>query len=348
MPGSIPSQIKTWEHNVNLLVSSTGVDGSTDKSILLTIKNALIGFANVPCVVKGSSNGSSAGAMDGVDRWGSIASINQGGVGSNHSWIVLEFPGVNNGSGGKLQVCFEYTTLGAGNIDNWILKISPAAGFTGGSVNTAPSATDVISLQTVSIAFAYNYPGVPKPHRLHFFHSTDGAITHLVISANNTSLCHFMFAAVTPTVDAVTTGQPAGWNYPCIVSAEAASAGGTNNLTPANYTTYGLKHASIHNGLGLACGFEWEGGSSFIAAGGMAEVPNDITGQYPMLPYGIWSNTGGGNGRYGYVQDMWFISSTAFASIGSTIGADDNHRRWAVFGCLVLPWLNDSTLPLGS
>lgn len=339
MPGSIPTPLKTYEIHANNSFVNNNSSPNDPRNDLFTVKSALIGFANVPCIVKGSSNGAGAGAMDGVDRWAGTGNLNWALAGSNHSWIVLEFPRINDGAGHKLQLCFDLNFSSPSA--NITIVVSPK-GFSGGSATARPTASDEVSLGTIVL------PSGSGTVRWQSIHATDGTTTHIIFSSSNVVVAWWMFSTVIPTIDAVTTGQPTGWDYPFVVWVEAASNLSNPVMTPANIISYQPRHAGSHAGIDLGLALTIEGGATTINSGGSGASQHAITSQYPMLPHGVWCNVVGARGRLGYIPDLWFVSTTAFSQIGSTLGEDDNHRKWAVFGCLVLPWTNDTTVPAGA
>lgn len=345
MPGTFPTPTKTWDFgtsnaDINESVTANAAGLTLARPILRKVKDRLKGKANHPIAIKGSSDSVTA-AMDGTDRWAADANLVWVQTSGVHSWIVWDHDAINDGSGHKLQVCLDLTGGGVTSGDRFQAFASPVSGFTGGTTSARPTATDEVPLgSTTSITFAT----ASAVHRTHVISSTDGLVYHIVIATGNNPNFHMCIAAPTPTIDAVPTVP--GWSYPWLISLVGASAG--NNLTAANMvSSYSARFSSRHSATTLVCGLEVEGGTALIKAGGAGVAANGVTGQLPILGHGIWSTTGGGLGRLGYVPDLYFVSDTAFATIGSTIGSDDNHRRWMVAGCALLPWTNDGTIPLG-
>lgn len=345
MPGSIPTPTLTWDTSKkNQAVAGQASTLLTNQTLQLSIKNALLGLSgitNTP-TCKGSSSSVAAG-MDAVDRWAAATNIVTANAGSAHSWFVFEFPGINDGSGHKLQMLWN---MSGGQSNGYLCDIwcSAKAGFTGGSTTARPTATDEQQINgAVTTQFGTNSI---QNWKFDIIAESTGKIFHLVMCFSNVCPVYALIAAPTPTIDAVTTGQPSGWDYPWLLIWEGTNSV-ANIVNSTQLFSFASRHLSRHGASALNTALEYEGGN-FIQSGQPAAAANGITGQLPILGHGLWSNTAAGFGRLGYVPDLFFVSETAFAAIGSTIGSDDNHRLWFVVGSLLIPWTNDSTIPLGS
>ena len=84
-----------------------------------------------------SSDGTTGGAGDNINAF---LDLDQYTAGVSESWFVLQEPG-----GGR-----EYLWARGGALNTqWILTYSPAAGFTGGSITAAPTATDEVTIHAL-------------------------------------------------------------------------------------------------------------------------------------------------------------------------------------------------------
>jgi len=334
MPGNIPTPARTWntsKTNINIPNTTANQNGI---NTWIAIWNALFSFATNPAVCKGSSSGTTAG-MDGVNR---LTTTIVGAVpGTAHSWMVAEFPQINNGAGGKLQICVDYQST---NIYVHTMWISAAAGFTGGSTTNRPTAAD--EQQNLNGNVGVNQSG--SQTKLHIMQSTDGKCFIIVLCTTNVASGFMLITAPTPTVDATPT--PGGWNYPWFVLSEG-SFNPSNQLTAANLTSSsGTHHSARHGSTAFQPAFAWEGAAAFTSSTGPANVANGITGQPLMMGFGLWAPAGQPVlGRFAYIPDLYIVGDNMFAAAGGTIGVDDNHRQWAVFGNLVVPWTNDASIP---
>jgi hypothetical protein len=341
---SLPTLTKTWNTaTVNLSVVTNASGLTLGRPWARAFKERMKALPNFPPTIKGSSNAVTAG-MDGTDRLAADADYVWVQTSGNHSWWVFEYPQINDGAGHKLQVCFDLTGNGTSSGSRWQLYASPVAGFTGGSISARPTATDEVPIVTSDWAA----PSVV--HRLNFICSTDGTIFHFLSVTGNLPSCWLMVAKPFPTIDAV-PAQAGGWNYPWLVATSCAT--GQSAMTAAFlYSVYGTgvnqKYYARHAATTIAFGFEPEGGKTLLQSGGMANGPHGVSGVNPILGFGIWSNTPGVGGRYGFIPDAYAIGDSSYAGYGATVGADDNHRQWLVAGSMLLPWTNDATVPLGS
>lgn len=338
MPGAIPTPTLTWDTTkVNQAIAASGSGSTNAINAWLAVMNSFVGFGTNPATCKGSSNGTGTGALDGVNRC--TTALVTAGAGTNHSWIVLEFAQINDGAGHKLQVCFDF--LGSMATSTPSTFLSAAAGFTGGSATARPTATDEQQLTNLGGIGVLNGN---TTSRVHVVQSTNGKVWVVIICNGNQPAFDFVIAAPTPTIDAV-PDQPAGWSYPWIAMWDGASSA-TNQVTASNLSTSSAKHLCRHSATAGQFGIQWEGGTGITSGAGNS--PNSITSQTHMLGFGVWATTGI-IGRLGLIPDMFICGDNVFsASVGSTIGADDTHRQWAVFGSLIVKWTNDATVPLGS
>ena len=84
-----PGLVKTWQIEGDNLVPTDSTIYIERKTLLLGIINKLIGFGSNPMTVIGSNNATASG-MDAVNRWATIADLN------NNSWIVLQQAGIKS------------------------------------------------------------------------------------------------------------------------------------------------------------------------------------------------------------------------------------------------------------
>lgn len=145
---ALPTPTKTWQFTRGGFLS-TGNSTTDHKTLLLGIKNALIGFAQNPWQVVGSCSNTGSQGMDGVDRWSATSDLNWAlyNTGTTLSWIVLKQPAMTAGGlDGGLQLQFD-CGYGSPNIGSSGLGIyiSSSAGFGSnfsGSTTSPSSATD--------------------------------------------------------------------------------------------------------------------------------------------------------------------------------------------------------------
>jgi len=179
---ALPVLVKTWQYNVNQAIAS-GTGSVVTRTVFLAVKNSLKGFALAPYVVRGSGN-SVAGAMDGVDRWTTIADLVAGTGGTDASWIVLRQTGI--GATFDLMILVDNSS----SDDTRFIFITSTLGFTGGSASARPTAADEMVMQG-----SEPFPGGPgvslantaAAHKLHVQMSSDGTSLRVFTYAANAS-----------------------------------------------------------------------------------------------------------------------------------------------------------------
>lgn len=170
---SAPTLLKTWQIEGDNLVPTDSTIYIERKNLLLGIINKLIGFASNPMTVIGSNNGTASG-MDAVNRWATIADLN------NNSWIVLQQAGIN----AKFQICFHLNANWTSGVPQLTMVVSRLAGFgtanggTDGSTSARPTATDEHA-QTVQNLTSGGAVSIAA--RYYVWQSTDGQMTQVMI-----------------------------------------------------------------------------------------------------------------------------------------------------------------------
>lgn len=346
----LPTLQKTWQISPNNTVAPVaGATNGIYVNRLMTwkmIKDKMVGFGSNPWTVVGSSNAhftnlsANAGtaAMDGVDRWNSSSDfIDANNLGfesaSRFPWIVLQQSQLG---GGTFQVC--YSSGGTGNSATGTVVVSPSAGFTGGAVNARPTATDEIIL----INNAFTHSGIDTTHQVHAWESTDGYCTRISVHRGGTNQCLFLLfdRAQNPVTN---------WTNPVV-----AAALSTNISISASY-------ASLNNSTSAGIGLIRGRGSSTMAIQLTGEtdasigavlanitdigtVVNDFDGSWPFFPMGISCKTVGHKGRHGSLFDIWWRPSAV--NEADTFPNSSSNRQFVALGNIILPWTNDSTVPL--
>jgi len=334
----LPTPAKTWQFNVNIHSDVTGTDKGDMDSIFLKVKNALKTFALFPWVVVGSSN-SLAFNMSGTDLLAVGADCVRDSAGNAHSWIVLKQPAIN----GNTSICIDLNHL---TVSKLTLYFSAAAGFTGGSVTSRPTATDEVRLLDRA-AWCGTWTGTAGfPFRAHVMQSTDGQCTRLITASDN--VFRGMWLIDRP------ASPVAGWSSPAIATAVASNYG---DIYGDNYTVGPFHYEN------------WFGGTVRMAARGpLGDMPFKLTAespcQYPakwpypvepeiyieptaelgIAPIGLFHDvTVGQRGRHGHLFDLWVTSGLPAA--GDTYPGDGSHRL-IIVGNFALPW-NGTNIVIG-
>jgi len=323
---ALPTIELTWRFKLNTAVTSQGSMLATNRRLLRTEKDGMVsatGYGTAPgnlFTVRYACNGTTAGtAGDGVDRWAADSDLVWANAGTAHSWIVLRQAQV--ASAFEVLISCE-SASGTGN--NRVIVISPSAGFTGGSTTARPTATDEIILFSGSHGLAAD--GTAKLQQMM---SHDGKAYTCMCFTGGALRYVFMIG--------VPKNPVTGWTNPSWFYAGVSSAALDGN---ALCTTASPLVRGRANGLPMALWMTSEGylsTSAHMAAQRLTGA-NAISGEFPLFPVGLASETSGCEGRHGQIYDLfWGITSNAD---GDTY-PNDATRQLVQIGDLVFP--NDGT-----
>lgn len=339
----LPIPVRRWQFQVNQTVSALGSSLSTNRRLLRSIKNSLLGTGSwtnsagglvtsqANWTVSGSSDSVTSG-MDSVDRWTVDSDLDWSSA-SVRSWIVLRQAGISS----KFELLIH---LNNSNDDFALLAVSPVAGFgsvnggTDGSTSAAPTATDQMTL--VSSTVNTWGGGGNNTARYHVMKSVDGSSNRVVIT-RNTNLVGFWIFDVPR--DPVT-----GWTSPSVSMLRANSSTGpaVSAISYDNLTDVAdaRGHSTATMNLNLTGEADMEN-RPFI--GEDLNVPSDVTNLYSLLPIGIYCDTAGRQGRHGFLADLWWVAGNLDGSNGpNTFPASGTLKRFMQLGPLCWPW-NRST-----
>lgn len=322
MSADYPSLDKTWQYNVNQTLAAAGTALACGQLALFSFYASLVGFATNPWQPRGSNNGSTASllavsATGPGTGWASASSVNFSLAGQ--SWAVVRQIGLSSGAHPELLIS------SSGNSGTAVVVyFSPAAGFTGGTTTTLPTATDQI-LVTNGGAFGVN--GTNRAYNLHALQSSDGACTRVAIVYS--SVCTLWFS-----IENAKT-QVTGWTTPVIVSWVGNNTT-TNVLTGAGFynTTAGYTGVTPGTLAGFSLFLTGEFAPTNLLTK-LLSVPNDLSTEYPMMPIGLFSYTSPARGRLGMVYDLWWgLSVNTFGQEYAGVAA----HAFAQFGEMIVPW----------
>lgn len=315
----LPVLEKTWQYNVNILSDVTGTDKGDMDSMVLAIKNGLKGFALFPWAVVGSSN-SLAFNMAGTDLWTASADIVRDSAGAPHSWIVLKQPAIS--ASASICIDFDHTDVGRASV-----IFSPAAGFTGGSTSTRPTATDEKLLMVRKFWFG-TWPGTSGfPFRAHLWHSTDGQCTRVVTATSNVVRGFWL---IDKPANAV-----AGWTNPAI----GIAVGDQFSDPVGKYTNWFNVTPGMVAAEGPITDMPLRMTTESQLAWPYPAVPQlliEVSGEVGIAPIGLFHDvTVGQRGRHGHIADLWVTSGIPIT--GDSFPGDGSHELM-IFGNFVLPW----------
>lgn len=314
---SLPTPAKTHQFNVGQAITAQGTHLATNRRLLRTAINSLVGFGTLPWAVRYSCDSVTAGsAGDAVNRWAADSNIVWAAAASAHSWMVLRQTGI--ASNYEILISCEN-----GSASGSVLTIyaSPSAAFTGGTTTARPTATDEVALLANA---TWGGVGVSDANaKLQVMQSTDGQVTRLLIHVNNTTRTYWSFTKPATSL--------AAWTNPSVSIALGSSSGEV--ITYANL--YSAANGKGKNGattIALYMTGESVAGSPI---GQSHNFAGDVTGEWPVAPIGLASLTASNRDRYGTVADLWWGADTA--PQGQTY-PNDATRTFVQFGVLIFPW----------
>lgn len=323
---ALPTLTKSWQFNVNNLLTSQGSASATCNQLMYNIVSAMTGFANSPWVVDYSclTTGNVGTKGDGINRWTSgSALVWFTGGGQNlvaHSWIVLKQTGINS----NYEILIDLQTSASSKTCCQIL-ISPSAGFTGGTAIVPPTASDSrvlipfgSSTTNVSINLASDLQV-----RWSVMQSTDGTCTRMFAFAGGAMISGFILDLPSNIMSGWTTPSYSYWAGMASLTFLSNTIGAQNALVNQN---------TITGTAALTCEGNMNGNTTSPLINQL--VPNDLDNNWPMLPIGIWSSTTGMRGRLGTMNDIWAGSNSV--SLGTTYPASG--AQFIQVGNLIFPW----------
>jgi len=255
------------------------------------------------------------------------------------SWVVLKQPGIS----ANFQICIEcHAGTGSASVFERFIRlyVSPSAGFGSGAAGTLtarPTATDEIAIRdgsTTAPWFGY-WMGSTTPFTttfapvVHVMQSTDGECTRVVFCCAGKSRSFFIFDKQCNPITGAT--------HTFIVGADAMASDATA-LTYAEWND-AVHMRGLNSTLVFDCYLTAEGYIAGMLGERLNVVANEISGEWPLSPIGLTSETVGARGRFGTLYDLWW--GTSNQADGTTYPAAGS-KLLVQFGHLVFPW-NGST-----
>lgn len=300
------AKVGTWAFSGEL--QSTVTSTNLKREIAWMIKEALVAAG---MVVKSSSNRVTAGN---ADYWGSYLDILVQTVGNIGTWLVLQHPT----GGGEMLIAFNYT-----NYNTCRFFFSAVAGFTGGTLEAIPTASDQMSLGSIDLL------------------NTNQATIQAMVSASGTFRCIMLQSNI---VRLWLVGEK-------IRDAHSDLLGGY--FFRVQQTTNPMAYTTVHRvAYTVAC--LWSDGSAItvrtctpgIDVSALGEVWNETSwdGYYPNTPIDLVSVTSTKQGLLGRFEDAWFGPSTGINTGDTMPDAGGNPMRFVQFDHIIWPW--DGTVPV--
>lgn len=322
---ALPTPVKTWVYSHS---TESGGDATLCcRAVLFKIVQQMIAIGGWTCV----SSSNAVAVSTGSSNWAAVGDLVWGA--SPHSWIVLESSALN------IQLLLDLQT--DGNRRSFVPSISPSKAFTGGSINTAPTASDAVSMYDgASVIFSES--AVVTSIDVHIAASTDGECFRAFMTSN-----------------AVTFGVPAGWIIDKIQDAPAEltcpvlfCVGGTNiNFNSATWPWHRAQLTDGDNGHLRGISPLQPGVSQHMIFSGEGReqgatsvlVNSEYDGQmegasalgWLLLPIGIWGYSPGNRGKLGWIADLYHGSTTPATCDSYPV---DDSKAWMQFGDFVQKW----------
>jgi hypothetical protein len=328
VPSILPTPQKRW--SVATLVSAlSGTDATNQKDLILQIKNQRKTFGHV---VMGSSDGTT-GAIDGVDRWSSTASLPDG---VDWPWMLLKQPG----SGAEDLVSYQ-----AFGQTNWRWEQSPGGLFTGGSASTLPTATDSSGSLYGGINGSIFFGGgghTAHPYICNMWVSSDLKCCRQTFWYNGNPFGNVVFDAI---------DDPSAGISPCIAFVDkfnSSDPAADNQIGYLQNYCYSLS-SGIAKGWGPSGRLNMYGSATGTYSGGFRSMvgqlagKNKVTGTYRNDEsrcglYEPYVNSDGG--YHGLLFDHWWVqerSINANFNSGDTLPLDGS-KQFVIIGDFMWPW----------
>jgi hypothetical protein len=307
---ALPVLDKTWEVTIQeFRTLGFGDNKQLNREMMFQLKESLVNGGVTPWTVEYSYDGVTLGVpADGIDRWLDRGDVSFGNAAqdgtTNNSWIVLKQAGML--ANFQLMIrCGPYAEEFATTAEVWF---SPNAGFTGGGVNTRPTATDEVEVMYGSGEndewnFGVSFDAAEREAVMYTFRSTDGECTRIFLWNITNQRCSMHVQ-----LDKVKNPIPE-WTYPVICGWASSNAGSIHSYGVYNDAQNRLRTSHPSGGGQMQLYLTSEGTAT--AMGGQNQtLANDLNGEYAIYPMGLWSGTLNGKGRHGEVFDMWWIPTS--------------------------------------
>lgn len=331
----VPSVSKTYQFDVNNVVPSQA-ETPFHQTLLLGIKDAMIGFATLPWTVISSSDSAIAGAGD---NWTVIGDLVWNTSGNVHSWIVLQ-----QGAGGG-QLCIDLN-FSSSQSEKANFFWSAGGNFTGGTTTNRPTATDEINAMGINQTNSYyaaNQQTTPAQNVYQVMHSTDGRVDRVIILSGGVAHSVWRF-------EQLENPRAAHTNNPTIVGIQS-SGNVANELVALNLRTAGansyLKTEKDGSGTDInLVAASLHAGSGFLALEDV-DVSNVVeewdNETWPTREHVVCKDIGS-RGPKGSAIDSW-LGQTGINVTGDTMPNSTTVREFVAWGPYVWPWTGDATIP---
>ncbi|RLC76830.1 MAG: hypothetical protein DRJ03_27865 [Chloroflexi bacterium] len=317
---ALPTKEKTWLYSVNQAVGDGGNVTTANRDFIFKLKEALIGFASNPWTVWGSCDSSNVDNGGGTDYWVDRGDLIWNTAGNAHSWIVLK----QGGLGANVYLCIDLDRTTTGYQFDLVLALDAPFNTDGTTTNRPTTSGNAI---TRGALYHGGYNSSGWTGFMHVWQSNDGACTRYVLTRSG-AVYGFMFIDVVK--DPFTAWSPA------VVFGQLGDDGTSGHITFQDWNDNARAYGRVGSNftMYLTC----EGWSSSV--GCEFGVADEDTGEWPIMPIGLASETVGFRGAHkGSLYDMWWGSTVL--NTGDTY-PDNATKQFVLFDDMVFPW-NGST-----
>jgi hypothetical protein len=336
---TVPSKDLTYIYSANEQILSQNSYAETNSLVLLTMIKRLItmGWA---CV--GSSNGTNYNAIDGLPHSSLLLTVNDlvyQSPGNNHTWIVLENTVHGSLVAGNPQLLIDLNNSDGSHtyVDHYL---SLTGSFSGGNVNTAPTALDQVESAPFFDANNHMRPlytsheSTYNPNaRLNIIMSNDGKATYIILCAAGKIQGFWALVKASNISGSIWTNP---WVFITVGPAyyDLYNSSFNTNIYSMRFRTV-LGAATTPTTLGAIteniCYFN--DNTRYL----VHQQPSydQETLEYPFCQIGLWVPTSPYIGRKGVIKDLYLGTSNVLP--GMTY-PNDNSKQWVQVGDFILPW----------
>lgn len=334
----IPSLLKSWTVSANNEVTASNyID--MDRSVLLFIKNSMLTLVSgAAWTVVGSSDGTTASMIDGVDRWTSTSKINWSWSPNPFSWIILQQSAIAP----NFQVLFSCYHNSEGRFR---IYIAPG-GFVSGTTTVEPTAVDKVAIPTETTWSEYPF-GIDNqtitvnsamvPAYMNAFFSNDGTVTRFTCCYNGSYKGMMGFEKP--------INAPVEWTSASFAYCDWAGRSYWNAYYNFDwYDRQGYKGYISGSSVvfDLVSEATSQGGPSNFVNRMMLTTVDKLSNEFPFYPLGLYCNTSGRYGYQGDFVDLWHITNYFVTEVA--VFPSDGSRQFVKMGAYILPW-DGSSIP---
>lgn len=325
---AVPTFFRTWQFKVNNLIAVQATNTIQSQLFLFAMMQSFLGTnagwtdttgagltpaGNWTCV--GSSNGVTAG-LDGVNRWVASTNIIFANAGLPHSWFVYQHP---TGP----QICIDICNVSA--VNGISIVVSLTNPFTGGTILNRPTAVGEDAVLNNAAWGKSNNTAMAW----HMIRSTLGDV-YLLQCANGWATNIWVFSTAIQPVTNFAIPFCVG------VAGSSLSVPATTSLNTTLLYNLTFMHARGNTNMLMQPTIERVNAERDPFLPAFSGVPNSLSGEFGVYPWGLTCATAPNIGRMAQVPDIW-AGELGFTD-GNWYGASAANRAMVQWGLVVTPW----------